>query len=142
MRLCLFGPLRQLLLLALLYLKVVCVLCDNFCGALGRAARALLHVRSLYLSLSVFLCWGETQRCGTCASESALCTHTHMYVSTHVSACMYALSCSVIVRERRKKSASQRPNAHSIALSFSLSRNPNFSCSFNYHACSLFFLFF
>lgn len=105
MRLCLFGPLRQLLLLALLYLKVVCVLCDNFCGALGRAARALSCTIALSISLCLYFSVGG-RLSGVAhvrVSQHYAHIHIHMYVSIHVSACMYALSCSVIVREGERE---------------------------------------
>lgn len=123
MRLCLLGPLRQLLLLALLYLKVVCVLCDNFCGALSRAARALSCTFALSISLSLSHCisllGGDSTVWHMCEWVSIM--HTYTYACLHVHT--HALSCSVIVRERerKKKSASQGPNAHSLTLSPSLS---------------------
>lgn len=125
MRLCLLGPLRQLLLLALLYLKVVCVLCDNFCGALSRAARALSCTFALSISLSLYFSVGG--RLNGVAHVRVSQHYAHTHICMHTCECLHvhthALSCSVIVRERerKKKSASQGPNAHSLILSLSVS---------------------
>lgn len=127
MRLCLLGPLRQLLLLALLYLKVVCVLCDNFCGALSRAARALSCTFALSISLShcISLLGGDSTVWHMCEWVSIM--HTHKYACIHVSACMYIHMRWVAVwslerekkKEKERQSGTQRPLTHSLSPSLS-----------------------
>lgn len=123
MRLCLCGPLRQLLLLALLYLKVVCVLCDNFCGALSRAARALscTFALSISLCLCISLLGGDSTVWHMCEWVSIMHTYTYICMCAYiwVLACTYALGCSVIVRERERERAPVRDTTptHSHSLS-------------------------
>lgn len=121
MRLCLFGPLRQLLLLALLYLKVVCVLCDNFCGALGRAARALSCTFALSISLCLYFSVGGRLSGVAHVRVSQHYAHIHicMYLLMWVPACMRWVAVWSLEREGKRAPVRDPTPTQSHSLSLS-----------------------